>query len=410
MTYKIQHKHKGTRKMNTIKEVIEDIKNGKMIILLDDEDRENEGDLVMAAEKITPEALNFMVMHARGLVCMPLDEDLAKEKDFHLMTNNNTDAKNTNFTISIDYKYDGVTTGISAYDRAKTIEAITRKESKADDFSRPGHIFPLIARKGGVLVRAGHTEAAVDLSKLAGFGSSGVICEIMNDDGTMSRLPELEVFSKKYDIKMATIKDLIEYRTKSEKLVICDTIAKLPTNHGDFEIRYYMSKIDSQEHIALVKGDVNTDDPILVRVHSECLTGDALGSKRCDCGEQLDEAMRMIAEEGRGVIIYMRQEGRGIGLRNKLKAYHLQDNGYDTVEANEKLGFAADLRNYGIGAQMIVDLGIKKIRLMTNNPKKIIGLQGYGIEKVERVPIVIESNESNAHYLDTKKKKMGHII
>jgi len=396
--------------MNTIKEVIEDIKNGKMIILLDDEDRENEGDLVMAAEKITPEALNFMVMHARGLVCMPLDEDLAKEKDFHLMTNNNTDAKNTNFTISIDYKYDGVTTGISAYDRSKTIEAITRKDSKANDFSRPGHIFPLIARKGGVLVRAGHTEAAVDLSELAGFGSSGVICEIMNDDGTMSRLPELEVFSKKHDIKMATIKDLIEYRTKSEKLVVCDTIAKLPTNHGDFEIRYYMSKIDSQEHIALVKGDVDTDDPILVRVHSECLTGDALGSKRCDCGEQLDEAMRMIAEEGRGVIIYMRQEGRGIGLRNKLKAYHLQDNGYDTVEANEKLGFAADLRNYGIGAQMIVDLGIKKIRLMTNNPKKIIGLQGYGIEKVERVPIVIESNESNAHYLDTKKKKMGHII
>ena len=371
--------------MNTIQEVVDDIKNGKMIILLDDEDRENEGDLVMAAEKISPEALNFMVMYARGLVCMPIDEDLAKEKDFHLMTNNNTDAKNTNFTISIDYKYDGVTTGISAYDRAKTIEAITRKESKAEDFSRPGHIFPLIARKGGVLVRAGHTEAAVDLSELAGFGSSGVICEIMNDDGTMSRLPELEKFSKKHNIKMATIKDLIEYRRKSEKLVICDTIAKLPTKHGDFELRYYVSKIDNQEHIALVKGDVTTDEPVLVRVHSECLTGDALGSTRCDCGEQLDEAMRMIAEKGRGVIIYMRQEGRGIGLRAKMKAYHLQDNGYDTVEANEKLGYAADLRDYGIGAQMLVDLGIKTIRLITNNPKKIIGLQGYGIEKLERI-------------------------
>ena len=396
--------------MNTIKEVIEDIKNGKMIILLDDEDRENEGDLVMAAEKITPEAINFMAMHARGLICMPIDEDLAKEKDFPLMTNNNTDAKNTNFTISIDYKFDGVTTGISAYDRSKTVEAVTRKDSKANDFSRPGHIFPLIARKGGVLVRAGHTEAAVDLSELAGFASSGVICEIMNDDGTMSRLPELKDFSEKHDIKMATIKDLIEYRRQSEKLVECDTIAKLPTKYGDFEIRYYISKIDNQEHIALVKGDVSTDDPILVRVHSECLTGDALGSKRCDCGEQLNEAMRMISEEGRGVIIYMRQEGRGIGLRNKLKAYHLQDNGYDTVEANEKLGFAADLRDYGIGAQMIVDLGIKKIRLMTNNPKKIIGLQGYGIEKVERVPIIIASNKENAHYLETKKIKMGHII
>ena len=325
------------------------------------------------------------------------------------MTNNNTDAKHTNFTISIDYIH-GTTTGISAFDRYKTVSALIDEESKSDDFARPGHMFPLIARNGGVLVRAGHTEAAVDLARMAGLKPAGVICEIMNEDGSMSRLAELKKFAREYNIKLATIQDLIEYRRQREKLVECETIADLPTIYGDFKIKYYVSKIDDQEHVALVKGEVNTDEPVLVRVHSECLTGDVFGSGRCDCGDQLHAAMEMIAKEGRGVLIYMRQEGRGIGLRAKIKAYHLQDKGLDTVEANEELGFPADMRDYGIGAQILVDLGIKNIRLMTNNPKKLIGLQGYGLKKVERVPIEIACKAENERYLKTKRDKMGHLI
>jgi 3,4-dihydroxy 2-butanone 4-phosphate synthase/GTP cyclohydrolase II len=392
-----------------VEDLIKDIKEGKMIILLDDENRENEGDLLIAAEKITPEIVNFMTKHARGLICMPLTEEIAKEKDLEFMTDKNTESKHTNFTVSVDYKH-GTTTGISAFDRFKTIEELINKKSLPSDFARPGHMFPLVAREGGVLVRAGHTEAAVDLSRLAGLIPSGVICEIMNDDGTMARYPELVVFAEKHNLKLGTIQDLIEYRRKSEKLVECDTVAKLPTAYGEFEIRYYLSKTDEQEHVALVKGNVNTDEPILVRVHSECLTGDVFGSARCDCGDQLHAAMKMIADEGRGVVIYMRQEGRGIGLRAKLKAYHLQDKGFDTVEANEELGYPADLRDYGIGAQILVDLGVKNIRLMTNNPKKIIGLKGYGLSNVERVPIEAIFKPENLKYLKTKRDKMGHMI
>ncbi|MCK5760587.1 MAG: bifunctional 3,4-dihydroxy-2-butanone-4-phosphate synthase/GTP cyclohydrolase II [Candidatus Delongbacteria bacterium] len=395
--------------LSRIEDVIEDIKNGKMIILLDDENRENEGDLVMAAELTTPETINFMTKYARGLICMPITEELAVEKELEMMTNNNTDAKHTNFTISIDYIH-GTTTGISAFDRYKSVNALIDESSVPKDFAKPGHMFPLIARNGGVLVRSGHTEAAVDLSRLSGLKPAGVICEIMNDDGTMSRLPELKEFAKKHDIKLATIQDLIEYRRKREKLVECETVAELPTMYGDFKVKYYLSKIDDQEHIALVKGDVATEDPVLVRVHSECLTGDVFGSGRCDCGDQLHTALEMIDKEGRGVLIYMRQEGRGIGLRAKIKAYHLQDKGLDTVEANEELGFPADMRDYGIGAQILVDLGIKNIRLMTNNPKKLVGLQGYGLKKVERVPIEIACKAENEKYLKTKRDKMGHLI
>ncbi len=392
-----------------IEDLIEDIRNGKMIILLDDENRENEGDLVIAAEMITPEIVNFMTKHARGLICMPLTEEMAVKKDLYLMTDRNTESKHTNFTVSVDYKI-GTTTGISAFDRYKTVKALVEKDSAPDDFARPGHMFPLIARNGGVLVRAGHTEAAVDLAGLAGLAPAGVICEIMNEDGTMARYPELVKFGKAHGIRLGTIRDLIEYRRRREKLVSCETVAKLPTAYGDFEVRYYISKTDEQEHIALVKGDVRTSDPILVRVHSECLTGDVFGSSRCDCGDQLHAALKMISEEGRGVLIYMRQEGRGIGLRAKLKAYHLQDNGYDTVEANEKLGYPADLRDYGIGAQILVDLGIKNIRLMTNNPKKIVGLSGYGLSNVERVPVEVSCKPENERYLKTKRDKMGHLI
>lgn len=390
-------------------EAIEEIKNGRMIILMDDEDRENEGDLVCAAEKVTPEIINFMTKFGRGLVCMPVTEELARNKELTPMTERNTDSKHTNFTISVDYK-PKTTTGISAFDRYETAIALLDENSRPDDFGKPGHLFPLVAKDGGVLVRAGHTEAAVDFAKLAELHPSGIICEIMDEDGNMARLPELVEFAKEHNIKLATIKDLIEYRREKEKLVECETTAKLPTKFGDFEIRYYVSKIDGQEHPALVYGDVNTDEPVLVRVHSECLTGDVFGSRRCDCGDQLDTALEMIAKEGRGVLIYMRQEGRGIGLRAKIQAYHLQDKGYDTVEANEKLGYPADLRNYGIGAQILVDLGVKNIRLMTNNPKKIIGLQGYGLKKVERVSIEVGCNTENKHYLETKRDKMGHLI
>jgi 3,4-dihydroxy 2-butanone 4-phosphate synthase / GTP cyclohydrolase II len=392
-----------------IEDLISDMKEGKMIILLDDENRENEGDLLVAAEMITPEIVNFMTKYARGLICLPLTETAAKQKELEFMTDKNTESKHTNFTVSVDYRH-GTTTGISAFDRYKTIKALIDRKTLPSDFARPGHMFPLVAREGGVLVRAGHTEAAVDLSRLAGLEPAGVICEIMNDDGTMARYPELVKFAKEHGLKLGTIQDLIEYRRRSEKFVMCDTVAKLPTEYGDFEIRYYISKIDSQEHIALVKGDVNTDEPVLVRVHSECLTGDVFASSRCDCGDQLHTAMKMIASEGRGVLIYMRQEGRGIGLRAKLKAYHLQDNGFDTVEANEELGFAADLRDYGIGAQILVDLGVKNIRLMKNNPKKIIGLKGYGLSNVERVPIEVKLKPENLRYLKTKRDKMGHLI
>lgn len=395
--------------LSKIEDIVEDIKHGKMIILLDDENRENEGDLVMAAELATPETINFMTIYARGLICMPVTEDLAKQKELELMTNNNTDAKHTNFTISVDYIH-GTTTGISAFDRYKSVNALIDDNSKPSDFAKPGHMFPLIARNGGVLVRSGHTEAAVDLSRMAGLKPAGVICEIMNEDGSMARLPELKVFAKKHGIKLATIQDLIEYRRQREKLVECETVADLPTMYGEFKIKYYLSKIDDQEHIALVKGDVKTEEPVLVRVHSECLTGDVFGSGRCDCGDQLHAALEMISKEGRGVLVYMRQEGRGIGLRAKIKAYHLQDNGLDTVEANEELGFPADLRDYGIGAQILVDLGIKNIRLMTNNPKKLVGLQGYGLKNVERVPIEVGCKVENEHYLKTKRDKMGHMI
>jgi 3,4-dihydroxy 2-butanone 4-phosphate synthase/GTP cyclohydrolase II len=392
-----------------VEELVEDIKHGKMIILLDDENRENEGDLVIAAEMATPEIINFMTKNARGLICMPVTEEIAEKKDLYLMTDRNTESKHTNFTVSVDYKT-GTTTGISAFDRYKTVKALVDEKTKPGDFAKPGHMFPLIARDGGVLVRAGHTEAAVDLARMAGLAPAGVICEIMNEDGTMARYSELVKFGKAHGIKLGTIRDLIEYRGRRERYVSCETVAKLPTAYGEFEIRYYVSKIDEQEHIALVKGDVNTDDPILVRVHSECLTGDVFGSSRCDCGDQLHAALKMISEEGRGVLIYMRQEGRGIGLRAKLKAYHLQDKGYDTVEANEELGFPADLRDYGIGAQILVDLGIKNIRLMTNNPKKIVGLSGYGLSNVDRVAIEISSKPENERYLKTKRDKMGHLI
>jgi len=350
-----------------------------------------------------------MTKYGRGLICMPLTGEIAEKKDLRLMTDDNTESKHTNFTVSVDFRK-GTTTGISIMDRYKTIKALIDESTFPDDFARPGHMFPLIARDGGVLVRTGHTEAAVDISKLAGLKPAGVICEIINEDGTMARYPELVEFGKEHEIKLCTIQHLIEYRRKREMLVECETIAKLPTEFGNFEIRYYLSKPDNKEHIALIKGNVSTDDPVLVRVHSECLTGDVFGSARCDCGDQLRTAMKMIAEEGRGVLIYMRQEGRGIGLREKLKAYHLQDNGYDTVEANEQLGFPADLRDYGIGAQILVDLGVKNIRLMTNNPKKLVGIEGYGLKKVERVPIEISCKPENEKYLRTKRDKMGHLI
>ncbi len=395
-------------KFNTIEEAIEDIKQGKIIVVVDDEDRENEGDLIMAAEKATPEAINFMTKYGRGLVCMPVDGCRLKELDIPQMVDHNTDNFQTAFTVSIDAME--TTTGISAHERAFTIQKVLDSNAKASDFKRPGHIFPLEARKGGVLKRAGHTEAAIDLATLAGLYPAGVLCEIMNEDGTMARTPQLMEFVKKHNLKIITIADLIAYRRKHEVLITRITSANLPTKYGKFTIIGYENNLSGEHHVALVKGDVSDGKPVLVRVHSECLTGDTFGSLRCDCGEQCAAALKQINEEGHGVLVYMRQEGRGIGLINKLKAYSLQDNGMDTVEANLALGFPSDMRDYGIGAQILADLGVKKIRLMTNNPKKLSGLAGYGMKIVERVPIQIDYNKYNICYLKTKQEKLGHIL
>ncbi|HBG92409.1 MAG: bifunctional 3,4-dihydroxy-2-butanone 4-phosphate synthase/GTP cyclohydrolase II [Nitrospirae bacterium RIFOXYB2_FULL_43_5] len=397
-------------KFNTIDEAIDDIAKGKMVILVDDEDRENEGDLCMAAEKITPEAINFMAKYGRGLICLSLTPERVEELKLQMMTDDNTSPFGTAFTVSIEAKK-GVTTGISASDRATTILTAINPNTKPEDISKPGHVFPLRAKRGGVLQRAGQTEGSVDLVRLAGLYPAGVICEIMNDDGTMARVPQLTEFAKKHSMKIITVKDLIKYRMRSELFVRRIAVTKLPTEFGgDFTAVAYANDMDSNVHIALVKGEIKHEDEVLVRVHSECLTGDVFGSRRCDCGEQLHKAMELIRKEGKGVVLYMRQEGRGIGLVNKLKSYELQDKGLDTVEANIKLGFKPDLRDYGIGAQMLVDIGVRKMRLMTNNPKKIIGLEGYGLKVVERVPVETKPHEKNIIYLKTKKKKLGHML
>ena len=396
--------------VSTIEEAIEDIRAGKMIILVDDEDRENEGDLTMAAQMVTPDSVNFMATHGRGLICMTMPSEQIDRLGLPMMVENNKSPFETAFTVSIEART-GVTTGISAADRARTIQVAARLDVTPADIVSPGHVFPLRARKGGVLVRTGQTEGSVDLSRLAGLRPSAVICEIMNEDGTMSRMPDLKKFAKKHSLKIATIEDLIAYRIKMDSLVHRAAETELPTRYGGtFKVIVYTNDVDSHEHIALVKGNIKAEDPVLVRVHSECLTGDVFGSLRCDCGGQLHAAMKMIEAEGSGVVLYMHQEGRGIGLINKIKAYNLQDQGLDTVEANVKLGFKPDLRDYGIGAQILRDLGIRKMRLMTNNPKKIVGLEGYGLEVVDRVSVEVEAGPDNIKYLQAKKDKMGHLL
>ncbi|MFN3814301.1 MAG: bifunctional 3,4-dihydroxy-2-butanone-4-phosphate synthase/GTP cyclohydrolase II [Aquificaceae bacterium] len=391
---------------------MEDIKNGKMVIVVDDPSRENEGDLVMAAEMVTPETINFMTKHGRGLVCVTLTPERCEELDLHPMAMRNTDPKGTYFCVSIDaHPKFGTTTGISAYDRAKTIKLVISPEAKPSDFIRPGHVFPLRSKPGGVLERAGHTEASVDLARLAGLYPAGVICEIMKDDGTMARLPDLEGFAERFGLKIVTIADLIRYRLKRDKLVIREATANLPTRYGLFKIHAYKHTLTGEEQVALTIGEWKEDEPVLVRVHSECLTGDVFKSLRCDCRDQLEAALEIIAREGKGILVYiMGHEGRGIGIVNKIKAYNLQDKGYDTVEANEKVGYPADLRDYGIGVQILLDLGVRKMKLLTNNPRKIVALEGYGLEVTEAVPLRMEPNPYNRLYLETKKAKLGHTL
>ncbi|MBI3365406.1 MAG: bifunctional 3,4-dihydroxy-2-butanone-4-phosphate synthase/GTP cyclohydrolase II [Ignavibacteriae bacterium] len=396
-------------KFSSIENAVKDIHEGKVVVIVDDEDRENEGDFAIAAEKCTPEIVNFMAKHARGIICAALTPERTKELVLDMMVESNTSLHETSFTVSVDYIH-GTSSGVSAHDRAATVMSLIDPRTKPADLARPGHIFPLRAMDGGVLRRAGHTEAVVDLCRLAGLHAAGVICEIMNEDGSMARVPELMSIAKQFSLHIITVKDLIQYRMEREKLVHRIVSTTLPTNYGTFEIYVYKSETDSKEHVALVKGEIREDTPVLVRVHSECLTGDVFGSMRCDCNDQLIAAMKLVEQEGNGVVLYMRQEGRGIGLSNKLKAYKLQDEGMDTVEANEKLGFRPDLRDYGIGAQILRDLGVGKIRLMTNNPKKVVGLHGYGLDIVERVPLEAEAHALNEKYLKTKRDKLGHLI